>query len=47
MHIQAIGGYIGLAIKGLNYTALYYRLRLLYYTYNYLGTIKTDPTIYS
>jgi hypothetical protein len=36
-----------LAIKGLNYTALYYRLRLIYYAYNYLSTIKTDPTIYS
>jgi hypothetical protein len=36
-----------LAIKGLNYTILYYRLRLIYYTYNYLGTIKIDPTIYS
>jgi len=38
---------MGLAIKGLNYTALYYRLRLIYYTRNYLGTIKIDPTIYS
>ena len=47
MYILAIGGYIGLVIKGLNYTALYYRLRLLYYTYNYLGTIKIDLTIYS
>ena len=47
MHTQAIGGCIGLAIKGLNYTALYYRLRLLYYARNYLGTIKTDPTIYA
>jgi hypothetical protein len=36
-----------LAIKGLNYAALYYRLRLLYYAYNYLSTIKTDLTIYS
>jgi hypothetical protein len=36
-----------LAIKGLNYTVLYYRLRLLYYAYNYLGTIKTDLTTYS
>jgi hypothetical protein len=47
MHTQAIGGRIGLAIKGLNYAALYYRLRLLYHAYNYLSTIKTDPTIYS
>jgi len=38
---------MGLAIKGLNYTALYYRLRLIYHAYNYLGTIKTDPTTYS
>jgi hypothetical protein len=38
---------MGLAIKGLNYTVLYYRLCLLYYAYNYLSTIKTDPTIYS
>ena len=37
---------MGLAIKGLNYTALYYRLRLIYYAYNYLSTIKIDPTIY-
>jgi hypothetical protein len=47
MYTQAIGGYIGLAIKGLNYTALCYRLRLLYYAYNYLSTIKTDLTTYS
>ena len=45
--MQAIGGYIGLAIKGLNYTALYYRLHLIYYTYNHLSTIKIDPIIYS
>ena len=38
---------MGLAIKGLNYTVLYYRLYLLYYAYNYLGTIKIDPTTYS
>jgi hypothetical protein len=38
---------MGLAIKGLNYATLYYRLRLIYHTRNYLGTIKTDPTIYS
>ena len=38
---------MGLAIKGLNYTALYYRLRLIYYAYNHLSTIKIDPTIYS
>ena len=38
---------MGLAIKGLNYAALCYRLRLIYYAYNYLSTIKTDPTIYS
>jgi len=37
---------MGLAIKGLNYAALYYRLRLLYYTYNYLSTIKIDLAIY-
>jgi len=38
---------MGLAMKGLNYAALCYRLRLIYYAYNHLGTIKTDPTIYS
>ena len=38
---------MGLAIKGLNYTVLYYRLYLIYYAYNYLGTIKIDPTIYA
>ena len=38
---------MGLAIKGLNYAVLYYRLYLIYYAYNYLGTIKIDPTIYS
>jgi hypothetical protein len=38
---------MGLAIKGLNYTALYYRLRLLYYARNYLSTIKMDLTTYS
>ena len=42
-----MGGYIDLIIKGLNYTVLYYRLHLLYYTYNYFSTIKIDPTIYS
>jgi len=47
MHTQAIKGYIGLAIKGLNYAALYHRFHLIYYAYNYLNTIKTDPTIYS
>jgi len=47
MHTQAIGGRIGLAIKGLNYAALYYRLCLIYHTYNHLGTIKIDPTTYS
>jgi len=47
MYTQAIEGYIGLAIKDLNYTALYYRLHLIYHACNYLGTIKTDPTIYS
>jgi len=46
MHMQAIGGYIGLAIKGLNYAILYHRLYLIYYAYNYLGTIKIDPIIY-
>ena len=38
---------MGLAMKGLSYTALYYRLRLVYNSRNQLGTIKTDPTIYS
>ena len=38
---------MGLAIKGLNYAALYYRLWLIYHTYNQLGTIKMDLTIYS
>jgi hypothetical protein len=38
---------MGLVIKGLNYAALCHRLRLLYYTYNYLSTIKTDLTTYS
>ena len=47
MHTQAIEGRIGLAIKGLNYAALYYRLRLIYHAYNYLSTIKTNSTIYS
>jgi hypothetical protein len=47
MHTQAIGGRIGLAIKGLNYAALYYRLRLIYYACNHLGTIKIDSTTYS
>jgi hypothetical protein len=37
---------MGLAIKGLNYTVLYYRLRLIYYSYNYFSTIKIDLTIY-
>ena len=46
MHTQAIEGYIGLAMKGLNYTILYHRLRLIYYAYNYLSTIKTDLIIY-
>ena len=46
MYTQVIGGYISLAIKGLNYTALYYRLYLIYYTYNYFSTIKTDFIIY-
>ena len=45
--MQAIKGYIGLVIKGLNYTVLYYRLYLIYYICNYFGTIKTDSTIYS
>ena len=39
-----MGGRIGLAIKGLNYAALCYRLYLIYYAYNYLGTIKIDPS---
>ena len=47
MHTQAMGGRMGLAIKGLNYTALCYRLRLIYHACNYLGTIKTDSTTYS
>ena len=47
MHTQAMGGRMGLAMKGLNYTALYYQLRLIYYAYNYLGTIKIDSTTYS
>jgi len=47
MYTQAIKEYIGLAIKGLNYTILYYRLYLIYYARNYLSTIKIDPTIYS
>ena len=38
---------MGLAIKGLNYAVLYYRLYLIYYAYNHLSTIKTNPTIYS
>ena len=38
---------MGLVIKGLNYTILYYRLYLLYYTRNYLGIIKIDFIIYS
>ena len=38
---------MGLVIKGLNYAALCHRLYLIYYAYNYLGTIKIDPTIYS
>jgi len=42
-----MGGRIGLAIKGLNYTALCYRLCLIYHAYNYLGTIKIDSTMYS
>ena len=37
---------MGLVIKGLNYTTLYYRLYLLYYAYNHLSTIKMDLTIY-
>jgi hypothetical protein len=37
---------MGLAIKGLNYTVLYYRLHLIYHSYNYLSTIKIDLTIY-
>ena len=47
MHTQAIGGRMGLAIKGLNYAALCYRLRLIYHARNHLGTIKTDATTYS
>ena len=47
MHTHAIGGYIGLAIKGLNYTILYYRLYLIYNSYNQLGTIKIDLTTYA
>jgi hypothetical protein len=47
MYTQAIEGRMGLAIKGLNYATLCYRLRLLYYARNYLSTIKIDLTIYS
>jgi len=32
--MQVIGGRVGLAIKSLNYTALYYKLLLIYYVYN-------------
>ena len=46
MHTQAIKGYIGLVIKGLNYTVLYYKLYLIYHTHNYFSTIKTDLIIY-
>ena len=42
-----MGEYMGLAIKGLNYATLCYRLYLIYHIYNYLSIIKTDPTIYS
>jgi hypothetical protein len=38
---------MGLAIKGLNYAVLCHRLYLIYHAYNYLGTIKTDPTTYA
>jgi len=38
---------MGLVIKGLNYAALYYRLRLIYHARNHLGTIKINPTTYS
>ena len=38
---------MGLAIKDLNYAALCHKLCLIYYAYNYLSTIKIDPTIYS
>ena len=37
---------MGLVIKSLNYTVLYYRLYLLYYARNYLSTIKIDPITY-
>jgi len=47
MHTQAMGGRMGLAMKGLNYAALCHRLRLIYHARNHLGTIKTDPTTYS
>ena len=47
MHMQAIKEYIGLAIKGLNYATLCYRLYLIYYACNHLSTIKIDPTMYS
>ena len=47
MHMQVIRGCISLVINGLNYAALYYRLYLIYYVCNYLGTIKTDPIMYS
>ena len=47
IHMQAIRGHIGLAIKGLNYAALCHRLYLIYHAYNQLGTIKMDPVTYS
>ena len=46
MHTLAIGGYIGLVIKGLNYTILYYKFCLLYHAYNHSCIINMDPTIY-
>ena len=46
MYTQAMGGRVGLAIKGLNYAELCYRLRLVYNSRNYLGTIKIDLTTY-
>ena len=47
MHTQAIGGRVGLVIKGLNYTMLCHRLCLIYNSYNQLSTIKTDLVTYA
>src|SRR6266568_3785777 len=47
MHTQAMEGRVGLAMKGLNYTALCHRFCLVYNFYNHLGVIKTNLIIYS